>query len=129
MVAPTLYFLKVTERLTGGYEIWEHHTGQEQGCVSTDPEFVDFVDTKEEVQAIIDDWKTNPPCGGVLDDVDWDEIPQLPEIDIENVNDNFCGEFSDYPEMILAMCELSGLKAYRVMKDNHLRYFSFEVVE
>ncbi len=129
MLAPTLYFLKVTERQTGGYEIWERHTGQEKGCIPSDDEFVDFVQTKQEVQAIIDDWRINPPLGGVLEDVDWEELPTLPEI---NVNDlkNDCGHYSDYPEMILAMAELSGLKPYRVTADDgRLLYFTFEVDE
>lgn len=129
MQAPTLYFLKVTERITGGYEIWEHHTGQERGCVPTDPQFVDFVQTKEQVQAIIDDWKLNPPIDGVLDDVDWEELPKLPEVHEEDI-ENDCGRYSDYPEMILAMAELSGLKPYNVVDDDgRLRYFTFEVVE
>lgn len=130
MNAPTLYFLKITERITGGYEIWETHRCQERGCVSTDPQFVDFVQTKNEVQAIIDDWRINPPLNGVLDSVDWDEQPRLPNIHEDNVTDDFCGEYSDYPEMILAMAELSGLKAYQVVNDEGrvLRY-TFEVVE
>ena len=130
MNAPTLYFLKVTERISGGYEIWESHCGQEKGCVVTDPQFVDFVQTKSEVQAIIDDWKVNPPLNGVLDDVDWEEQPKLPVIYEDDVTDEFCGTYSDYPEMILAMAELSGLKAYRVISDDgrFLRY-TFEVVE
>lgn len=130
MQAPTLYFLTVTERVTGGYEIWEHHCCQERGCVSTQEELVDFVQTKQEVQAIIDDWRVNPPVGGVLEDVDWNELPKLPEIHVDDVTDNFCGNYTDYPEMILAMCELSGLKAYRIVDDNGgLKSFSFEVVE
>jgi hypothetical protein len=129
MNAPTLYFLTVTERLTGGYEIWEQHTGQCKGCVTTQPEFVDFVQTKPEVQAIIDDWRINPPANGVLDSVDWNELPRLPDKHIDDIKDN-CGEYSAYPEMVLAMCELSGLKAYRVVDDDgKLQYFTFEVVE
>ena len=130
MQAPTLFFLKVTERITGGYEIWEQHTGQCKGCVMTEPEFIDFVQTKSEVQAIIDDWKLNPPLNGVLEGVDWKEQPNLPEIHVDDVSDDFCGEYSDYPEMILAMAELSGMKAYRVVDDNGgLLSFTFEVVE
>ena len=128
MNAPTLYFLSVTERLTSGYEIWEQHMGQCKGCVKTSPEFVDFVQTKQEVQAIIDDWKLNPPLGGVLEDVNWEEQPKLPEKHMDDIDD--CGRYSDYPEMILAMCELSGLKAYRAVDDDgKLKYFTFEVVE
>ena len=130
MLAPTLYFLKVTERITGGYEVWEQHTCQEKGCVKTQPEFVDYVPTKEKCQAVIDDWRVNPPLNGVLDDVEWEELPQLPEINAKDVTDDFCGTYSDYPEMILAMCELSGLKAYRVVDDDgRLKTFTFEVVE
>lgn len=129
MTAPTLYFLDVQERITGGYEIWETHCGQEQGCVVTDPQFVDFVQTKPEVQAIIDDWRLNPPLGGKLEDVNWNELPNLPEKNLNEISDNY-GEYSDYPEMILAMAELSGLKPYRVIDDDgRLRYFTFEVVE
>ena len=129
MNAPTLYFLNVQERLTGGYEIYEQHTGQCKGCVKTNPEFVDFVQTKQEVQAIIDDWKLNPPFNGILEDVDWEELPKLPEKHIDDIENN-CGKFRDYPEMILAMCELSGLKAYNVVDDDgRLQYFTFEVDE
>lgn len=130
MNAPTLYFLQVTERITGGYEIWESHCGQEHGCVSTQPEFVDFVQTKSEVQAIIDDWRVNPPLNGVLEDVDWKELPRLPDINQEDITDDFCGRYSDYPELVLSMAELSGLKAYRVVTDdNRFLGFTFEVVE
>ena len=130
MLAPTLYFLKVTERVTGGYEIWESHCGQERGCVSTDPEFVDFVHTKKEALAIINDWEINPPCGGVVEDVDWEERPHLPDIHESDISDDFCGTYSDLTEMILAMAELSNLKPYRVVADDGriLRY-TFEVVE
>ena len=55
---------------------------------------------------------------------------RLPEINEADVTDDFCGTYSDYPEMVLAMCELSNLKAYRVMSDDgRLLYFTFEVVE
>lgn len=127
-LAPTLYFLDIKQTYRG-YEIWETHCGQEQGCVSTQPEFVDFVHTKSEVQAIVDDWRVNPPCGGKLDDVNWDELPTLPEINKDDLK-NPCGRYSDYPEMVLAICELSGIKAYRVVDDEgRLQYFTFEVVE
>ena len=130
MLAPTLYFLTVTERVTGGFEIWEHHTGQCKGCVPTDQEFVDFVHTKEEVQAIIDDWRLNPPAGGVLNDVDWNELPRLPDIHEDDVTDEFCGTYADLTQLVLAAMELSGLRAYRVIDDDGriLRY-TFEVVE
>ena len=130
MNAPTLYFLKVTERISGGYEIWESHCGQEKGCVVTDPQFVDFVQTKKEVQSIIDDWRVNPPLNGVLEDVDWKELPRLPDINQEDITDDFCGIYSDYPELVLSMAELSGLKAYCIVTDdNRFLGFTFEVVE
>ena len=130
MNAPTLYFLKVTERSTGGYEIWESHRCQEKGCVNTEPQFVDFVNTKPEVQAIIDDWRLNPPLSGVLEDVDWEELPHLPDINVKDVTDDFCGTYSDITEMVLAMAELSNLKPYRVMSDEgKLLRYTFEVVE
>jgi hypothetical protein len=128
MSAPTLYFLEVKERLTYGYDIYETHCGQEKGCVSTEPQHIDFVKTKEEVQAIIDDWKINPPLDGILEGVVWIEVPRLPTINTSDVTDNFCGEYTDYPEIILAMAELSGMKAYRaVADDGSLRFFTFEV--
>lgn len=129
-MSPTLYFLKVTERITGGYEIWETHMCQEKGCFQTEPQFVDFKETKHEVYALIDDWEVNPPLNGKLESVEWKEQPKLPEINIKDVTDNFCGNYADYPEMILAMCELSGLKAYHVVDDNgRLKTFTFEVKE
>ena len=55
---------------------------------------------------------------------------RLPEINEKDVTDDFCGTYSDYPEMVQAMCELSNLKAYRVMSDEgRLLRFTFEVVE
>ena len=54
----------------------------------------------------------------------------LPNIHESEITDDFCGAYSDYPEMILAMCELSGLKAYGVVDDDgKLLRFTFEVVE
>lgn len=129
MSAPTLYFLEISQRPTGEYEVWERHRCQERGCVFTDYQFVDLVQTKSQVQAIIDDWRINPPLDGVLEDVSWEELPQLEDIDIEDVTDDFCGTYSDYPEMINSICELSGLKAYRIVRDGEFRGYTFEVVE
>ena len=57
-------------------------------------------------------------------------MESLPTIHKDKVTDDFCGAYSDYPEMILAMCELSGLKAYGVVDDDgKLLRFTFEVVE
>ena len=128
MNAPTLYFLSVYQRETGEYEIWERHCGQEKGCVPSDDQFVDLVNTKSEVQAIIDDWRINPPLNGVLESVNWNELPQLEDIDITDI-DKCCGVYSDYPEMIKAICELSGMKAYRIVRDGEFRGYTFEVVE
>ena len=56
--------------------------------------------------------------------------PTLPEINVNEVTDDFCGDYSDYPELILAICELSGIKPYKVVDDNgKLLRFTFEVVE
>ena len=130
MTAPTLYFLTVTERLTGGFEIWEHHTGQEKGCVPTDPQFVDFVRTEEEALTIVNDWELNPPLNGVVEDVDWEKRPSLPRIHQDDVTDDFCGTYTDLTEMVLSMAELSGIKAYGVEDDDgRLLRYTFEVVE
>ena len=57
-------------------------------------------------------------------------MKSLPRIHKDKINDNFCGTYSDYPEMIEAICELSGLKAYGVVDDDgKLLSFTFEVVE
>ena len=54
----------------------------------------------------------------------------LPKINVKEVTDDFCGTYSDYPELILAMAELSGLKAYEVRSDDDcLLNFTFKVVE
>ena len=58
-----------------------------------------------------------------------DKVTGFDEINIEDITDDFCGTYSDYPEMVLAMAELSGLKPYRVIKDGRLKCFTFEVVE
>ena len=127
MNSKTLYSLIITERINGGYEVWETHTCQKKGCIQTQPALIDFVKTKEEVQSIIDDWRINPPLNGILSNVEWEEQPKLPTIHEEDITDD-CGVYTDYPEMILAMCELSGLKAYRVIDDNgKLKHFTFEV--
>ena len=126
MNAPTLYFLTVYERITGGYEVWEQHMCQEKGCIKTQPEFVEYVSTAEEAKAIIAEFGSHYK----VEDVDWIELPKLPTIHEDDVTDDFCGTYADYPEMILAMCELSGLKAYRVMSDDgRLLRFTFEVEE
>lgn len=130
MTAPTLYFLTVTERLTGGFEIWEHHTGQCKGCVPTDPQFVDFVRTEEEALTIVNDWELNPPLNGVVEDVDWEKRPSLPDIHQDDVTEDFCGTYSDMVEMVLSICELSNIKAYRVIDDDgKVLHYTFEVVE
>lgn len=132
MAAPTLYFLKVTQRKNGGYEIWETHCGQEKGCIVTDPQFIDFVQTKNEVKAIINDWETNPPLDGVLDNVDWEELPELPELNRTDFNDiRYNGEYYDLVDLVLAISELSGIKPYRVVDDNDGRFlkYTFEVVK
>jgi hypothetical protein len=59
-----------------------------------------------------------------------DKVESLPRIHKDKVNNNFCGTYSDYPELIEAICELSGIKAYGVTDDNgKLLNFTFEVVE
>ena len=47
MQAPTLYFLNAVETITGHFEIWETHCGQEKGCFETDPQLVEFVRTSK----------------------------------------------------------------------------------
>ena len=57
-------------------------------------------------------------------------MSSLPRIHKDQITDNFCGTYSDYPEMIEAMAELSGFKAYGVVDDDgKLLNFTFEVVE
>ena len=130
MSAPTLYFLKVTERITGTYEIWEQHMCQEKGCVKTEPNFVDYARTKSEALAIVNDWEINPPLNSIVEDVEWEERPNLPDINESNVTDDFCGTYSDLIEMVLSICELSNIKAYRVVSDDgKLLRYTFEVVE
>ena len=130
MTAPTLYFLKVTERITGGFEIWEQHMCQEKGCFKTEPKFIDFVRTEDEALTIVNDWELNPPLGGVVKDVDWEKRPRLPDIHKDDVTDDFCGTYSDMVEMVLSICELSNIKAYRVIDDDgKLLTYTFEVVE
>ena len=128
MNAPTLYFLNITESYLGGFEIWEQHKCQEKGCFKTEPELVDFKETEDEVRAFIADFE-NKLLEGKLEDVEWNFKSRLPVIDIEEMNDDFCGTYTDYPEMILAMAELSCLKPYRVIQDGRLKCYTFEVVE
>lgn len=128
MLAPTLYYLTITERATGGYEIWESHCGQECGCVATNDEFVDFVQTKEEALAIVNNWELHPPLGGVLEDVDWNERPSLPDINEDDVTDDFSDTYTDYVELILAICKESGIKPYRVIdNDGRVLKYTFKI--
>lgn len=53
----------------------------------------------------------------------------LTDIDIEDVANDFCGTYTDCSEMVDAICELSGLKAYRIVKDGEIKGYTFEVVE
>jgi len=130
MTAPTLYFLKITERIVGDYEIWESHMCQEKGCFQTEPQFVTLARNEDEAKAIIHDWRVNPPLNGQLQEVEWEHRPRLPEIHEDNVRDDFCGTYSDVYDMVIAICELSNIKAYTVVDDDGraLRY-TFEVVE
>ena len=86
--------------------------------------------SKDEALAIINDWEINPPCGGVVEDVDWEERPRLPDINEADVTDEFCGTYSDLIDMVLSICELSNIKAYNVVSDDgRLLRYTFEVVE
>ena len=54
----------------------------------------------------------------------------LPNINEKEVTDDFCGTYSDLIEMVLSICELSNIKAYRVVSDDgKLLRYTFEVVE
>ena len=56
--------------------------------------------------------------------------PTLPEINVKEVTDDFCGTYKDLNEMVIAMAELSNLKPYKVMSDDgKLLRYTFEVVE
>lgn len=54
----------------------------------------------------------------------------LPCINIDDVTDDFCGTYKDLTELVLAMVELSGLKAYRVRNnEGKLQCYTFKVIE
>lgn len=57
-------------------------------------------------------------------------VEHLPDINVKDVTDNFCGTYKDLTELVLAISEISNIKPYRVMSDDGkvLRY-TFEVVE
>ena len=128
MNLPTIYFLTV-EDCTEEWAIFETHQCQEKGCFRTEPRLIGWFETKEEALNCARNWK---PLEGIVQSIEviCDDLPTLPEINASNVTDDFCGTYSDYPEMILAMAELSGMKAYKVVDDNgRILSFTFEVVE
>ena len=54
----------------------------------------------------------------------------LPNIHESEITDDFCGTYSDFHDLVIAMCELSNLKAYRVIDDEgRLLKYTFKVVE
>ena len=134
MNAPTLYFLTVTERWSSGpenrsYEIWEQHMCQEKGCFKTQPEFVDLAFSKSRVKEIIADWKLNPPLNGKLEDVEWESIGGVEQVeDVKTIDAR--GVYYNMEEMLMAICELSGFKPYEVLNDKgEFAGYTFEVVE
>ena len=57
-------------------------------------------------------------------------MAKLPNINEKEVTDDFCGTYSDVYDMLIAICELSNIKAYRVISnDGRLLRYTFEVVE
>ena len=131
MNAPTLYFLKCTQRSTGEYEIWEQHMCQEKGCIKTEPQFVDLRPNYGTAKAFVDAWITFPPLGGKVENVEWEHHFKFEKIDINDFSDDkFCGTYSDLRDMIVAMSELSNLKPYSIINEKcNLQGYTFEVVE
>ena len=133
--APTLYFLRIHEVHVPSregevnYEVWEQHMCQEPGCFKSQPQLVSFCFKKEEVEALIEDWKINPPLAGKLEDVEWEHIETIPQIeDITSVEAH--GVYHNLTELVLAISELSSLKPYKVVNEfGDFAGYTFEVVE
>ena len=135
MNAPTLYFLRITERHSPSkegevnYEVWEQHMCQEKGCFKTQPEVVAFCFRKSEVEELIEDWKVNPPLNGELADVEWEHLPMIPELeDVTSIDAH--GVYHNLTELALTMAELGGLKPYKLVNEfGDFAGYTFEVVE
>jgi len=139
MQAPTLYFLKVTEVYNPSkgnqpedctfYEVWEQHQCQEKGCFKTEPTLVGFKFKQSEVEALIEDWRVNPPLNGVLADVEWEHLPSIPLLeDITSIDAH--GVYHNLTELVLAIAELSSLKVYECTNElGDFAGYTFEVVE
>ena len=68
MNAPTLYFLKVTERVIGGYEIWEQHQCQEKGCFWTDERYTGNTCLVGHIDEFVNEYE-NQILEGIIDEV------------------------------------------------------------
>ena len=84
---------------------------------------------KSEVEALIEDWRINPPLNGELADVEWEQLPGIPELeDITSIDAH--GVYHNLTEVVLTMAELSGLKPYKLVNEfGDFAGYTFEVVE
>jgi hypothetical protein len=101
---------------------------QEIGCVKTEPEHLDILFSMEQVDEFIEDFEKNL-LNGVLEGIDWIKLPEIPRIQNSTDVDSH-GIYHNLTEMVLAICELSGLKPYEIVhEDGQFAGYTFEVVE
>lgn len=66
-----LYYLTVCPT-EDGYVVYESHKGQCKGCFETEPEIVNYGDSKEEVNEIIKNFeRVVSDFGNILEGVEW----------------------------------------------------------
>ena len=132
MSAPTLYFLEVKEHWSVNGTIFiisEQHMCQEKGCIKTEPEHLSICFSEEDAQNYIDEVEANL-LEGIVDGVTWIKLPVIPRIESATDLDSNCGVYHNLTEMVLAICELSNLKPYEIVRpDGVFAGYTFEVVE
>jgi hypothetical protein len=131
MSSPTLYFLTVEERWGAEgtlYFISEQHMCQERGCVKTEPEHLTICFSEHSTKEYIKCFESDL-IEGVVEGVEWFKLPVIPRItDVLEVDAH--GVYSNLTEMVLAICELSQLKPYEIVReDGQFAGYTFEVVE
>lgn len=134
MSSSTLYFLTVTEEWAASsegkiYLISERHMCQEKGCVKSDKQHLKICFSEQEVNVYLKKFK-NSLLEGILESVEWEPLPDIPEI--TNLDDfkQICGVYNNLTEMVLAMSELSGFKVYKIINDDGcFAGYTMELVE
>ena len=85
--------------------------------------------TEQEANKYIDEFESNL-LEGIVDGVTWIKLPVIPRIETVTDLKSNGGVYHNLTEMMLAVCELSGLKPYEIVRpDGQFAGYTFEVVE